>query len=150
LRKRRAENASGVSREGERERTADDVSKGALDIETGSGSLARDEPGGDLSTAQVVSGMEVARARFRLWCGTWEPVAPMVREKRKWRPHKRERTEAGHRDGVTRSSEEGPGMGLERRGDSVWLDPWVNPRGEEPDGESKTVQYFQARSLGGV
>jgi hypothetical protein len=78
LRKRRAESASGVSREGERERTADDVSKGALDIETGSGSLARDEPGGYLSIAQVVSGMEAARARRRLWYGTWEPVAPIA------------------------------------------------------------------------
>ena len=78
MRKRRAASASGVSREGERERTADDVSKCALDIETGSGSLARDEPGGYLSTAQVVSGMEAARARLRLWCGTWEPVAPIV------------------------------------------------------------------------
>jgi hypothetical protein len=35
----------------------------------------RDEPGGDLLTAQVVSGIEVARAWLRLWCGTWEPVA---------------------------------------------------------------------------
>ncbi len=78
MRKRRAESASGVSREGERERTADDVSKCALDIETGSGSLARDEPGGYLSTAQVVSGVEAARARFRLWCGTWEPVVPIA------------------------------------------------------------------------
>jgi hypothetical protein len=78
LRKRRAESASGASREGERERTADDVSKCALDIETGSGSLAGDEPGGYLFTAQVVSGMEAARARLRLWCGTWEPVAPIA------------------------------------------------------------------------
>jgi hypothetical protein len=31
--------------------------------------------GGVLSTAQTVSGMEVARAWFRLWHGTWEPVA---------------------------------------------------------------------------
>ena len=78
MRKRRAESASGVSREGERERTADDVSKCVLDIETGSGSLARDELGGYLFTAQVVSGMEAARARFRLWWGTWEPVAPIA------------------------------------------------------------------------
>lgn len=39
--------------------------------------LSRDEPGGDLLTAQVVSGMEAARAQFRLWHGTWEPVAPI-------------------------------------------------------------------------
>ena len=39
-------------------------------------------------------------------------------------PHQGESTEAGHRGGVTRSSEEGPVMGLERRGDIVWLYPW--------------------------
>ena len=33
--------------------------------------MARDESGGDLLTAQVVPGMEVARAWLRLWCGTW-------------------------------------------------------------------------------
>src|SRR3954454_10106023 len=37
--------------------------------------LSRDEPGGDLLTAQVVSGMEAARAQLGLWYGTWEPVA---------------------------------------------------------------------------
>jgi hypothetical protein len=35
--------------------------------------LPRDEPGGYLLTDQVVSGVEVARAWLRLWCGTWEP-----------------------------------------------------------------------------
>src|SRR5215207_915548 len=34
----------------------------------------RDEPGSDLLTAQVASGIEVARAWLRLCCGTWEPV----------------------------------------------------------------------------
>jgi hypothetical protein len=38
--------------------------------------LPRDEPGGCLLTGQVVTGVEVARARFRRWHGTWEPVAP--------------------------------------------------------------------------
>ncbi len=33
---------------------------------------------GNLPTAQVVSGMEVARAWLRLWCKTWEPVASNV------------------------------------------------------------------------
>jgi hypothetical protein len=32
--------------------------------------------GENLLTAQTVPGMEVARAWLRLWCGTWEPVAP--------------------------------------------------------------------------
>lgn len=44
------------------------------DIETGRRGLVRDEPGGYLSTAQVVSGMKLARARSGLWYGTWEPV----------------------------------------------------------------------------
>jgi hypothetical protein len=39
-------NASGGDREGERERTADDVSKQAADIRTGSVKWVRDEPGG--------------------------------------------------------------------------------------------------------
>jgi hypothetical protein len=31
--------------------------------------------GDTLLTAQVVSGIKVARSWLRLWCGTWEPVA---------------------------------------------------------------------------
>jgi hypothetical protein len=54
-------------------------------------------------------------------------------------PHEGERTEAGHRGGVTRRSAKGPVMGLERRGDRVWLYQWVNLQGEEPDGYGKTV-----------
>jgi retron-type reverse transcriptase len=46
------------------------------DIETGRESFSRDEPGGDLLTAQAVSGIKAARALLRLWCGTCEPVAP--------------------------------------------------------------------------
>jgi len=44
------------------------------DIETGPRGLVRDEPGGYLPTAQVVSGIELARARSGLWYGTWEPA----------------------------------------------------------------------------
>jgi len=47
------------------------------DIETGVQLLPRDESGGYLSTALVVSGMKVARARFRRQCGTRERLAPM-------------------------------------------------------------------------
>ena len=43
----------------------------------------------------------------------------MSRETLKWQPHESSSTKAGHRDGVARSSEEGPVMGLERRGDTV-------------------------------
>jgi hypothetical protein len=50
----------------------------------------------------------------------------MAREKRKWKPHERESTKAGHRGGVARSSEEGAVMALERRGDIVQLYGEVN------------------------
>jgi hypothetical protein len=35
-------------------------------------------------TAWAASGIKVARIWSRLWCGTWEPVVPMLREKLKW------------------------------------------------------------------
>jgi hypothetical protein len=85
-------------------------------VETGGESLPRDQSGGDLFTAQAASGMKAARLRSRLLCGTWEPVTPMPREKRKGKPPKRASTDAGYRDGATCSSEEGPVMGPERRG----------------------------------
>lgn len=50
------------------------------DIKTEGESFLREEPGGNLSTAQAVSGIKAARVQFRLWCGTCEPVAPI------WRP----------------------------------------------------------------
>ena len=47
-------------------------------IKTGVQLLPREESGGYLSTALVVSGTKVARARFRLRCGTWERLAPIL------------------------------------------------------------------------
>jgi len=131
LRKRRAVSASGEDQEGERKRTTEDVSKGLDDIETGVGNWLRDEPGGSLLTGQVVSGMKVARAWSGLRCGTWEPVVsapvgdqwrqsgPAVvggRESLKRRIREGLRTDAGHRGGPARSSDEGSVMGPERRG----------------------------------
>jgi hypothetical protein len=102
------------------------------DIETGLGSLARDEPGGCLFIDQVVSGMNAARAWVRLLRGTWEPV--VSRDGRSvvidLRPVLQGRVPsgrirevrapfAGHRDGPTGSSDEGPVMGLERSGRAV-------------------------------
>ena len=40
--------------------------------------MSRDEPGGCLLIGQVVTGVKVARARFRHRHGTWEPVALAV------------------------------------------------------------------------
>lgn len=110
------------------------------DIETGSGALAWDEPGGDLSTAQAVSGMEVARARVRLLCGTWEPV--VSRESGSWsldlrplnvpgkapsgRNRKEPHPDARHRDGSPGSSDEGPVIGLERSGRAIQAELTVN------------------------
>lgn len=62
---------------------------------------------GNLSTAWTVPGIKVARAYSWLLQGTWEPVAPMRREKFKWRTHKNESTDAEHRGGAARSSDEG-------------------------------------------
>jgi hypothetical protein len=61
--RRRGVIASGGDREGERERTAEDVSKQVDDIGTGAVKWRRDEPGGCPSIGQVVSGMEAARVR---------------------------------------------------------------------------------------
>jgi hypothetical protein len=63
LRKRRDVIASGGDREGERERSVDDVSKQVADIKTGAVKWRWDEPGGCPSIGQVVSGMEAARVR---------------------------------------------------------------------------------------
>jgi hypothetical protein len=68
--------AAGMSQEGERKRTTDDVSKDEDGVETGDALESRDESGGSLLTAQMASGVEVARAWFRLLHGTWEPVDP--------------------------------------------------------------------------
>lgn len=54
---------SGGDREGERERTAEDVSKQVADIETGAVKWRRDEPGESPVIGQAVSGMEAARVR---------------------------------------------------------------------------------------
>jgi len=54
--------ASGGDREGERKRTAVDVSKQAADIKTGAVKWRRDEPGGCPLIGQAVSGIEVTRA----------------------------------------------------------------------------------------
>ena len=76
----------------------------------------RDKSEGYLLTARAASGMEAARTRSRLLCGTWEPVTPMPRETRKRKSRERQSTEAAYRGGAVRSSGESPVMGLERRG----------------------------------
>jgi hypothetical protein len=60
----------------------------------------------DLLTALAMTGVKVARARFRLSRGTWEPVVTMPREMSKWKPHEDKNPDAWHRGGSTRSSVE--------------------------------------------
>ncbi len=86
------------------------------DVETGARSLLRDKAGGNLFTARSASGIKAARTQSGLLCGTWEPVVLMRRENRKRQNRERESTEAAHRGGVARNSEEGSVMGPERRG----------------------------------
>lgn len=45
--------------------------------------LPRDKLEGSLLTARAASGIKMARARIRPLCGTWEPVAVMLREEPK-------------------------------------------------------------------
>ncbi len=64
-------------------------------------------------------GLKAARARIRLSHGTSEPVVSMLRERHKRRPRKAKSTDGGqtsqarHRGGTTRSSDEGPVIGPE-------------------------------------
>jgi hypothetical protein len=110
-------------------------------IETGVELLPWDEPGGCLLTGQVVSGVKVARAWSGLSCGTREPVAPRPRAASGASSGLRllveartpssgncegESSDAGRRGGPSRSSDEGPVMGLERRGRVVLVSLAVN------------------------
>jgi hypothetical protein len=96
------------------------------DVKTGEESLPRDQRWGDPLTASVASGIKVARVRFWLEHGTWEPVASMPREKPKWRSHEGQSTDAGHRGGLARSSVEVSVMGMERRGQITQSSRGVN------------------------
>jgi hypothetical protein len=53
-------------------------------IETGLSIQPGTKSGRGLLAAQTVTGIEAARARFRLLCGTWEPLVPMPRENSQW------------------------------------------------------------------
>jgi len=68
---------SGVDQEGERERTADDVSREPMTSKPGQSDRSGMSSGDACSAARAVSGMEAARAWSGLWQGTWEPVVPI-------------------------------------------------------------------------
>ncbi len=85
------------------------------DIKTGVFLLLRDESIGNLLTGWTVSGIEMARARFGLLCGTARTCVVMSRETAKRSHLKAQSTDAQCRGGPTRSSVEGSVMDLEPR-----------------------------------
>ena len=79
------------------------------------------------------------QSRSRQLCETWEPVVPMLSEKRKWRSHERESTDAAHGGGAIRSSDEVSVMEMERRGWIVQLCLLVNQQWDEPASQAKPM-----------
>lgn len=74
----------------------------------------------------------------------------MLREKLKWRSRKSESIDVQHGGGTTRSSDEFPVMGRERRSRVVHcilnvLQPVMGGRNEQ----DKIIQYFSSSSVGG-
>ena len=67
-----------------------------------------------------------------------EPVALMIRESSKWKPHEDQSTDAGHRGGALRSSDEAAVMAVERRECVVQRNKLVNQLGGTNE-SSKTV-----------
>ena len=105
------------------------------DVETGEKSLPRDESGGwpDCCPDGIrhEGGVTLGLARARN-VGTCRPDVKGAIQA--GGPREDRSTDAGHRGGAARSSDEGSVMELERRGCVVQLWPRVNRRREEPCG----------------
>ena len=120
-------------RRDERERTADEVSKAYGRCRNRGVSLTRDKSGGspdcrpDGIRHEGGVTLHVALARN---VGTCRPDAKG--EVQAGGPREDESTEAGHRDGATRSRDKGSVIGLDRRGCVVQLWSEVNQQWEEP------------------
>ena len=84
-------------------------------VETGWYLDIRDKHDRDLITGHVAYGIKEAWTYFRLLCGTWELVVLMVTEKLKQRTCKSESTDATHKGGEIRSSDEASVMEVEWR-----------------------------------
>ena len=105
------------------------------DVETGGKSLTRDESGGcpDCGPDGIRHEGGVTLIQASMWnAGTCRSDAKG--EIQIGGPYEGESTDAGHRGGATRSSDEGPVMGLERRGCVVLLWPEGNRQREDPHG----------------
>jgi hypothetical protein len=105
------------------------------DVKTGEMSLPRDGSGGrpDCCPDGIRHGGGVTlRLAFARNVGTCRPDAKG--DAQMGGPHESKSTDAGHRDGAARNSDEGPVMGPERRGCVVQLVHKVNQQWEEPRG----------------
>ena len=105
------------------------------DVETRGNSLTWDESGGwpDFCPGGIRHKGGVTLNQASLWnAGTCRP--DVKGETQIGGPYEGEITDAGHRGGATRSSVEGPVMGLERRGCVVQLWNEDNRRREDPCG----------------
>ena len=105
------------------------------DVETRGNSLTWDESGGwpDCCPDGIRHEGGVTLNQAFMWnAGTCRPDAKG--EIQIGGPYEDESTDAGHGGGATRSSGEGPVMGLERRGCVVQLWREVNRRREDPHG----------------
>jgi len=105
------------------------------DVETGGKSLTRDQSGGrpDCCPDGIRHEGGVTLGQALVWnVGTCRPDAKG--EIQIGGPYEGESTDAGHRDGATRSSDEGAVMGPEQRGCIVQLWTEVNRQREEPHG----------------
>ena len=105
-----------MDREGEYKRIIVKVSKLTGDIKTGGHNYPRDEPTGNLFTGWAVSGIEMARARFRHFGGTAGTWDRDVKGERQVKKSETQSTEARSEVGPTRGSDEAPVMDVERRG----------------------------------
>ena len=92
------------------------------DIKTGEVMLLRDEPIGNLFTGWAVSGIEMARVRSGLLCGTAGTCECDVKGDGQEKPSQGRSTKAQRGGGRTRSSNEGSVMDPERRGSIVLLE----------------------------
>lgn len=117
---------SGKSREGEYKRTIVKVSKLTDDIKTGGHNYPRDKLIGNLFTGWAVSGIEMARARFRRFNGTVGTQHRDVKGGRQVKKSEMQSTDARVEDGLPRSSDDVSVMDAERRGRVASADPWAN------------------------
>jgi hypothetical protein len=108
-----------MNREGEHKRIIIKVSRIEPDIKTGGFNLSQDESIGYLFTGWMVSGIEMARARFRHVCGTARTRVCDVKGEDQVKKSKVQSTEAQLGGGLTRSSVEASVMGAEPRGQVV-------------------------------